>query len=301
MQRRQFIQSTALTLGALTFAQQKVIAAFFENPWKIKMLTNEIGIFNEKGGTIVFLLSRNGIAVVDSQFPDTAPHLIDELKKKSDQAFDVLINTHHHGDHSSGNIAFKGLVKHVLAHENSKANQQRVAKEKKNEDQQLYPDQTYTDTWCQKIGKEKICLQYFGPGHTNGDSLVHFQHADIVHMGDLVFNRRHPYIDKSAGANIKNWIDLLDKAINKFSKKTTYVYGHSGTGYDITGTADDLKAFGDYLGNLLQFVEGEIKSGKTKEEIIKATAIPGADQWKGDGIERPLSAAYEELTSKQTE
>lgn len=298
MQRRQFIQSSALTLGALTFAQQKIVAAFFENPWKIKMLTDNIGIFTEKGGTIAFLLAKESIVVVDAQFPDTAPHLIDELKKKSDKPFELLINTHHHGDHTSGNIAFKGLVANVLAHSNSKANQERVAKEKKTEDQQLYPDQLFGETWCQKVGKEKICLHYFGPGHTNGDALVHFQHADIVHMGDLVFNHRHPYIDKSAGANIKNWIDLLYKSVNKFDKKTTYLFGHSGSGYDITGTADGLKAFGDYLGKVLQFVEGEIKSGKTKEEILRATIIPGAPDWKGDGIERPLTAAYEELTAK---
>lgn len=85
----------------------------------------------------------------------------------------------------------------MLAHENSKANQQRVAIEKKNEDQQLYPDQLYTTSWCEKIGGEEICLQYYGAGHTDGDSLVHFTNSNIVHMGDLVFNRRHPYVDKN--------------------------------------------------------------------------------------------------------
>ena len=117
-------------------------------------------------------------------------------------------------------------------------------------------------------------------------------------MGDLVFNRRHPFVDRSAGANIKSWIAILDKAVNKFDKDTIFVYGHSGIGYDVTGKMDDLKKFGDYLGKVLQFTEGEIKAGKTKEEIVKAKAIPGADEWKGDGIERPLTAAYEELTTK---
>lgn len=298
MQRRQFIKTSAFSLGALTIAQQKIFAAFFDNPWKIKMLTDNLGIFNEKGGTIAFLLSKNGIVVVDAQFPDTAPHLIDELKKKTDKPFELLINTHHHGDHTSGNIAFKGLVKNVLAHTNSKINQERVAKEKKTEDQQLYPDWTFDKVWCQKAGKEKICLYYHGAGHTNGDAIIHFQHANVVHMGDLCFNRRHPYIDKSAGANIHNWIELLNKTAHQFSNKTTYIFGHSGDGYDITGTKDDLYAFADYLGNTLKFVEGEIKSGKTKEEILKAKTFPGIGEWKGDGIERPLSAAYEELTSK---
>ncbi|MES2850350.1 MAG: MBL fold metallo-hydrolase [Bacteroidota bacterium] len=300
MQRRNFIRNSSLILASLALFSNKTIAQLLADPsWKITMLTDDIGIFTEKGGTILFMLSKEGIVVIDSQFPDTAPHLIDELKKKTVQPFRLLINTHHHGDHSSGNIAFKGLVTHVLAHANSKASQERVAKEKKNEEQQLYPDQTYTDTWCEKIGKEEICLHYFGAGHTNGDSIIHFKNANIVHLGDLMFNRRHPYVDKSSGASISNWIVLLDKTHNTFDEKTKFVCGHAAEGYDIVVTKDDLKLFGNYLGKVLDFVDTEIKAGKTKEEIIKATAIPGETEWKGGGIERPLGAAYDELTLKQ--
>ncbi len=299
MQRRTFIRNSGLTLAALAFLSNRSIAQLLEDPaWKIKMLTKEIGVFTEKGGTILFMLSKDGIVVVDSQFPEQSQHLIDELKKQAEQPFRLLINTHHHGDHSAGNISFKGLVTHVLAHENSKPNQERVAKEKKNEDKQLYPDQTYSTTWCEKIGKEEICLHYFGAGHTNGDSMVHFKKANIVHVGDLVFNRRHPFVDRSAGANISNWIKVMDKAGSTFNNKTKFVCGHAAEGFDIVIAKEDLKLFGDYLGKTLQFVEGEIKSGKTKAEILKATAIPGAPDWKGDGIDRPLGAAFDELTSK---
>ena len=298
MNRRSFIQNATLVVGALTVSQQNLLAGFFDDPWKITMLRNDVGIFTERGGTIAFLLSKKGIVVVDSQFPDQSKHLIDELKKKSEQPFKLLINTHHHGDHSGGNIAFKGIVEHVLAHENSKKNQEAAAQKNKTEDKQLYPDQTFGTTWCEKVGKEKICLHYFGAGHTNGDALVHFQHANIVHMGDLLFNRRHPYVDRSAGANMNSWIKVLDKAVDTFDKKTMFVYGHSGTGYEVTGTSDDLKKFGDYLGRVLKFAEDEIKAGKTKEEILKNTALPGETEWKGDGFQRPLQAAYEELTAK---
>lgn len=298
MNRRTFLQNSALTFGAMTLAQKSILSSFFEDPWKITMLRNDVGIFEEKGGTIAFLLSKKGIAVVDSQFPDQSKHLIDELKKRSEQPFKLLINTHHHGDHSSGNISFKGIVEHVLAHENSKKNQENSAKQNKSEDKQLYPDQTYTDTWCQKVGKEKICLNYYGAGHTNGDSFVHFQHANIVHCGDLVFNRRHPYVDRTAGANMKSWIEVLDKALNKYDKDTIYVFGHAATGYKVTGTSDELNKFRDYIGNVLKFVEGEIKAGKTKEEVLKTTIIPGGEEWKTDGIQRPLGAAWDELNSK---
>lgn len=298
MQRRSFIKNSSLTFAALTMAQQNLLSVFFEDPWKITMLRGDIGIFEEKGGTIAFLLGKKEIVVVDSQFPDQSKHLIDELKKRSENPISLLINTHHHGDHTAGNISFKGIVEHVLAHTNSKINQETVAKQNKNEDKQLYPDQTFTETWCEKRGKEKICLDYYGAGHTNGDSFVHFEKANIVHCGDLVFNRRHPYVDRSAGANMKSWMQVLDKALNKFDKETVYVFGHSGPGYKVSGTADDLKAFRDYLGNVLKFVDGEIKAGKTKDDILKATIIPGGEDWKTDGIQRPLGAAYDELTAK---
>jgi cyclase len=295
MNRRSFLNQTALTAGALTFFQNDLLAALLQEPWKINMLTSDIGVFTERGGTIMFYLSKKGIAVVDSQFPDQSKHLIDALKKKSEKPFKLLINTHHHGDHSGGNISFKGLVEHVIAHENSKINQEKTAKQNKNEDKQLYPDQTYTNTWCQKLGKEKICLHYFGAGHTNGDSFVHFQHANIVHCGDLVFNRRHPFVDRGAGANMKSWITVIEKALSTFDSQTRFVYGHAGTGFEITGTTDDLKAFRDYIGNVLKFVEAEIKAGKSKEEILKATLIPGSEAWKTEGIQRPVQAAWEEL------
>ena len=297
MQRRNFLRNTGLITSLALLSKQSLADLIADPAWKIKMLTDDIGVFIEKGGTILFMLNKEGAIVVDSQFPDTAQHLIDELKAKSETPFRLLINTHHHGDHTGGNIAFKDLVPHVLAHANSKTNQQNSAIKQKTEDKQLYPDQTYTDTWCETVGKEKICLHYFGAGHTNGDSLVHFQDSNIVHMGDLVFNRRHPYIDKSAGADISNWIKLLNKATATFDKKTQYICGHAADGYDIILKAGDLKAFEDYLGNLLKFVEGEIKAGKSKEEILKTTEIPGSPEWKGGGIDRPINAAYQELTT----
>ncbi|HEY2721954.1 MAG TPA: MBL fold metallo-hydrolase [Chitinophagaceae bacterium] len=297
MNRRNFIQSSALTIGALTLAQQKIFASLLDDPWKIKMLRNDIGVFTEKGGTIAFMLSKKGIVVVDAEFPEQSQHLIDELKKRSDKPFKLLINTHHHQDHTAGNISFKGIVEGVLAHENSLKNQKNVAIAQKIEDKQLYPDKTFTDTWCEKIGKENICLYYHGTGHTDGDAIIHFQHANIVHMGDLMFNRRHPFVDRSAGASMKNWIVALGKASNHYSDDTIFIYGHAGDGYEVTGSKDDLKAFSEYLSKMLDFVAGEIKAGKSKDEVMKTTTLPFDTQWKGDGLQRPLQAAYEELSA----
>ena len=297
MQRRSFIRNTGLTIGALALTQQQLLAHLLVDPaYKMKMLRNDIGIFIEKGGTILYMVNNGGIVVVDAQFPGSAVHLIAELKKQSEKPFELLINTHHHGDHTSGNIAFKDLARHVVAHTNSKINQQAVAVKQKKEDQQLYPDMTFDDTWKATVGKEKIMAHYFGAGHTNGDAIIHFEHANIAHMGDLHFNRRHPYIDRSAGANIRSWMSVINKTLTTFDNDTLFVFGHALDPEKVTGNKEDLKAFQDYLGKVLTFAEGEFKAGKSKEEFIKNTAIPGNTEWQGDGIERPLTAAYEEIS-----
>src|SRR6478752_6867232 len=281
MQRRSFLRNTGLTAGLMALSSKDLIAAFLQQPaYKIKMLRGDIGIFTEKGGTIGFYQSPDGYVVIDTQFADTASHLIDELKKTKDQPFKFLINTHHHGDHTGGNIAFKGIAEHVVGHENCLANYKRVTE--KAPEKQLYQDITFGDTWKQKIGKESIRTYYYGAAHTNGDAIIHFENANIAHMGDLLFNQLPPYIDRSAGANIKNWIQVLQKTQKTFDKDTLFVFGHSGNGTDVTGGKAELAAFEDYLKKLLDFTAEQIKAGKTKEEISKIKDIPGIS-WPNSG------------------
>lgn len=296
MQRRNFIKHTSLALGALSLTHRLPAMWRPEDPWKMRMLRKDVGIFYERGGTIAYLLSKNGIVVVDAEFPDQAGHLIGELKKQSDKPFELLINTHHHGDHTAGNIAFKGIVKKVAAHQNSLANQQKVATTQKTEDKQLFPDTTYSNTWNYKIGDENIQASYFGPGHTNGDSIIHFQNANIAHMGDLMFNRLYAFIDNSAGASVSNWTVALDKALSHYDNDTIFIFGHAFDPDKVTGNKDDLRAMKDYLSRMLEFVQGWIKAGKSKEDLLKETAIPGVTEWKGNGIARGLQATYEQLT-----
>lgn len=298
MNRRQFVQNTALTVGSVSFFQQLLFANHRpDDPYKMKSIRENVGVFTEKGGTIAYLRTKEGWVVVDSQFPEQAQHLLDGLKKMDEKPVKLLINTHHHGDHTSGNIVFKDMVSHVVAHQNSLKNQKAVAEKAKTEDKQLYPDVTFQDGWKQKVGSESIRAYYFGPGHTDGDGLIHFEHANVLHMGDLMSNRRYPYVDKSAGANIKNWIVALDKTLNTFDNQTVFVFGHAFDPDKITGSKDDIRAFKDYLEKLLVFVDKELKAGKTKEAILAATSIPGVTEWQGDGIVRSLQAAYEELTT----
>ncbi|MBN9352166.1 MAG: MBL fold metallo-hydrolase [Chitinophagaceae bacterium] len=296
MNRRNFFQSGFFTALAFAAANSGFAMNSDADDWKITMLNKNLGIFTETGGTIAFYLSKDGIIVVDAQFPGSATHLIAELKKKN-IPFHLLINTHHHGDHTSGNISFKELTSRVLAHENSLANQKRVAEKNNTADKQYYPKQTFKVEWNESAGDEKINLKYFGPAHTDGDIIVHFEKNNIAHVGDLVFNRRHPFVDRSAGASMQHWVQVLRDAGKHYDRKTVFVCGHSGNGFDVKGNIDMLKDFQEYLENTLDYVSKQIRLGKSKEEILKTTEIPGSPDWKGEGIERPLTAAYEELKS----
>jgi cyclase len=296
MKRSDFIKSAGLTALGFAVLNNSAFAALLKgNEYKVTMLSETMGYFTEAGGTILFHINKKGIVVVDSQSPSAAKNCIAEIQKLSKNKFEYLVNTHHHGDHTGGNIAFKDLAKFVLAHENSAANQKAVAKKAGKEDTQLYPDLTYTNTWSKKLKGERLTLHYFGAGHTNGDSIVHFENANVVHVGDLVFNRRYPYIDKNAGANIESWVLVLEKILKQFNNDTTFICGHANKGYEVKLTKADIEAFKNYLVNLIAYSKQKIAEGITKEEFLKTTSIPNASEWTGDGVNRSLEAAWAEF------
>jgi len=293
MKRRSFVQSGSLALSLS--ALPNWISMINLSAYQMTPLRRNVGIFTEKGGTIGWLIQPEAFVVIDTQWKEQSESLLAEIRKKTDAPMPFLINTHHHGDHTSGNIAFKGIAEYILAHENSKINQMAVAQKNNTMSQQLFPDMTYTDRKLKEVGDETIDLQYWGPAHTNGDSIIHFQEANVVHCGDLVFNRKFPYIDKSTGAMIDNWIEILQQMQSYFDNDTLFIFGHSREGFSVTGNKGDLAAFSDYLTALLEFVATEIRNGKTREQILTTTSIPGVPEWSGEGIERSLTAAMDEL------
>ena len=293
MKRRTF-NLLAGSAIATSHPAYKILSAMIPaTSFKMQHLRNNVGYFSERGGTIGWMMNEEGVVVIDTQFPEQAGHLIGEIRKESQLPVKYLINTHHHGDHTAGNIAFKGIAEKIVAHRNSRKNQEASAGG--DLDKVLLPDTVFDMDWEAKIGDEHIVINYMGRAHTDGDTITHFTQANVVHLGDLVFNRRFPYIDKGAGASIENWINVLDKVKRTYADDSIFICGHAGEGYDILVDKDDIAAFAHYLEKVLQYVGGAMKSGKSDDEILSATEIPGAPEWQGGGIERSLNAALIEL------
>ncbi len=297
MNRRNFLQTSGLlAAGGAIVPQAEWLRMLLPASGTYTVVRRNVGMYVNRGGTIGCLITPEHGVVVDTQFPEQATDLLELLRQARTQPLDLLVNTHHHGDHTSGNGIFSPLVKTHVAHENAKAHQARVASENDKLDSAVLPTTTFADTWSQRVGDETVTLHYFGPGHTNGDAMVHFEEANVVHTGDLMFNRRFPYVDKSAGADIGSWIDALRHARRHFDADTRYIFGHAADNYPVTGTADDLKVMAHFLKMSLRHVKKQRSKGVTLEQLLaNTTTIPGAPEFQGAGIERVLNAAWAEL------
>ena len=173
----------------------------------------------------------------------------------------------------------------------------------KTEADQAYPDTTVTDVWRRSIGKEHIVGKYYGAGHTSGDLVISFETANIVHMGDLMFNRFHPFIDRPAGASIANWIKTLETVPGQHSADTVYIFGHGKEGFGVTGGKAELAKFRDYLTAVLDYTRKQIAAGKSKDEIAKAEALPGFEEYASPAPPRislasVLGTAHDEVSSR---
>jgi cyclase len=267
------------------------------------LLRRNVGTFTARGGTIGWLVNREAVVGVDTQFADTAALFLDGLPGRDGRSFDAIINTHHHGDHTGGNATLRPSTKTLVAHANVPTLMQARAQPDGNAvDRAMIPDTTFTQEWRQDFGDETIRANYFGPAHTKGDIVTHFEKANIVHLGDLMFNRMYPVIDRPGGANIRSWVTLLEKVAADYPADAIYIFGHSNAKFPVTGTKADLLAFRDYLSALLAHVEQAVRAGQSKEEVMKLENLPGFPDYhlpagRTNRLPMNLSVAYDELAS----
>lgn len=270
---------------------------------EFRPLRRNVGVFTGRGGAIGWLSSKDAVAVVDTQFPDTAAICLAGLPDLGRRKIDVILNTHHHPDHTGGNGIFKSAAKTIVAHENVPKLQAERAEKDGTLERQVFADATFPEFWRRDLGDEVVTAQYFGPGHTKGDVIVHFEKANVVHMGDLNFNRFYPVIDRAGGGNIQHWITVLEEAKKSYPADAIYICGHANPKFGVTGGQKDLDVFRDYLSAVLEHVQKEIAAGKTKDQIVTLDNMPGFPDFHlplPNRFGANLGVAYDELTERKT-
>jgi glyoxylase-like metal-dependent hydrolase (beta-lactamase superfamily II) len=268
---------------------------------EFRALRRNVGYFTGRGGSIGWLVSPASVVAVDTQFPDTAAIFLKELPGRGGRILDAVINTHHHADHTGGNGVFKPATKTIVAQANVPGLMLAAAKRSPGMPAQTLPDATFASEWHHDFGDETIGARYFGPAHTNGDIVVHFERANVVHLGDLLFNRIYPVVDRPAGASFRGWHTRLEEIVKNYPADAIYVCGHGNAKFGVTGGPADILVFRDYIAALLAHVEKEIKAGKSRAEIVQLENFPGfldlhVPPGPGNRLGGNLGAAYDELT-----
>ncbi len=296
--RRKFLTtaSAGAFLGALGIAGARPLEAATRLR-EFHELRRGAGFFVGQGGTIGWLVNADGCVVVDSQFPESAQECVDGLEARTSFPLDALVNTHHHGDHTSGNGVLGSVARTIVAHERVPELQRQAAQDP---DQQTYADETFQERWSLTVGDETITARHYGPAHTGGDATIRFEEADVVHMGDLVFNRLHPFIDRGGGASARGWIQLLEAVAADAGPETLFIFGHGLPDYGVTGNREDVLVQRDYLDALLEAATEAAQAGRSRDEAVILDELPGFPEHQAPSpnltLERALGAAYDEVT-----
>ncbi len=263
-------------------------------------LRRGVGIFHQRGGTIGWLVNGDGVVVVDTQFADTAPNFLAGLKERTPKQIDVVINSHHHPDHTGGNGVLRAAARQLVAHERSSQNQKNTAQ--RGNTQVTLPDVTFPETWSVTVGDETVRARHWGPAHTGGDAAIHFEQANIVHLGDLLNNRGYPNVDAPAGASVHGWIAVLEKMAPAYPADALYVYGHAEAGHPFIGTRPDLLYQRDYFTAVIEAARRAIKQSQSRDEAIKLESLRGFEHFGGtkSRLGLAIGIAYDELTKNVT-
>lgn len=241
----------------------------------LRKVRGNVSCYLNKGGTVGVFETKDGFLVIDSQFPDSIQPVLDGISSKGKPIL-YLCNTHHHGDHTSGNIAFKDQNTKVVAHQRVPELQRKAAEKSNKLSEQRYATLLFEKEYRIDLGNEIVTGYHFGNGHTYGDVMYHFENDNVVHMGDLMFNNMIPVYRTADGSDSRNWIKVLEKAQAKFDDDTIFIFGHANKPELTTGNKANLKEMASFLEASNDFVLKAIREGQSTEQLMKENAfIPG--------------------------
>ena len=275
----------ALLLSAAALSQEDRFA-------RVEITTHEVapGIYMlvGMGGNIGVSVGEDGVFMIDDQFAPLTDKITAAVAALSDRPIRFLVNTHWHYDHTGGNenLGRQGVV--ILAHDNvyermsrdtevGAFNQVAPASAKA-----ALPVITFSDSVTFRLNGEEIRAVHYRNSHTDGDSVIHFMNADVIHTGDIWFNGFYPFIDVSSGGSIEGVIGSIKALIELAGDDTRIIPGH--------GPLGDQQSMQGYLG-MLETVRDRmsrlIAEGKTLDQIIALKPNADYDDAMGQGFINP--------------
>jgi glyoxylase-like metal-dependent hydrolase (beta-lactamase superfamily II) len=271
----------ALCLPALTLAQAA-------QPITVTDLGGGLAMLRGAGGNLLLSTGEDGSFLVDDQYAYQAEGILEEIGKRTEKPLRFVVNTHWHGDHSGGNQAMAEHGAVVVAHENVRrrmATEQFIAAFQRKvpaSPEEALPVVTFTDRVTFHWNGHTVRVQHLGPAHTDGDSLVHFEEADVIHTGDTFFHGFYPFMDASSGGRLDGMIAAAEQVLTRTDEDTRIVPGHGPL-----ATPSDLRAYRDMLAGVRDALAPMIEAGRTDDEIVAAKPTAPWDARWGGGFLKP--------------
>jgi len=291
---KKFMWLTVVLLFAISAHAQ---TDFSKVEIKATKVAGNVYMLQGAGGNIGVSVGDDGLLIVDDQFAPLADKIRAALKGLADKKLRFILNTHWHGDHTGGNVAF-GPEATIIAHDNVR---KRLATEQKStvfnsttppSPKEALPVITFNDSLSVHFNGEDIRAIHFPHGHTDGDSVIFFSTSNVVHLGDDFFAGRFPFVDLESGGSVEGLVKNIGELIGKIPPTAKLIPGHGPI-----STLDDLKSYHRMLQQTTEIVRQKIAAGKTLDQV-KSEGLPAEWEPWGTGFiktDRWVETIYKSL------
>jgi len=262
-------------------------------------ITTNVYMLQGAGGNIGVSVGSDAVFVIDDQFAPLTKKILAAIAELTPNPVRFVVNTHWHSDHTGGNENLGQAGAIIYAHENVRrrmtAGQFIDALNSRVEPAPpgALPVVTFKDAVTFHINGDSVTTVHVAPAHTDGDVIIHFTKANVIHMGDTFHNAGLPFVDLSSGGSIHGIIAAADKVLAMSNAQTRIIPGH--------GPLADrarLKMYRDMVVALRDRVRTLISTGKTADQVVELNiGAPYAKDFPG-GHERFVRLAHQELSKK---
>jgi len=269
-------------------------------PIRTQKLAEGMYVLFGLGGNILVSSGKDGVVIVDDQFPRVWDKLSAAMQAMGDEGVDFAINTHWHFDHAEGNKTLGQQGTWLVSQANSREmmrDDHLINLVSASYVQQAYPehalpDITYDESMQFHLNGEQVDLMHFGPAHTTGDTAVMFRGRNAVHLGDVYNNAGYPFIDAGNGGSLEGVIHFCESVLEEIDEDTIVVPGHGPV-----STYAELAAYTEMLSTIRDDMVAMIKDGKSLEAIQAAGITARWDKQYGDPTSL-LNRSYVSLTTR---
>jgi glyoxylase-like metal-dependent hydrolase (beta-lactamase superfamily II) len=293
---RQLAAIAALTLACFC-SRARAQAVDFANT-EIQTVKIADGLYVLMGGAaqgnIIVSTGSDGMFLIDSMYAQMHDKIMAALAKISPQPIRYLVNTHLHGDHTGGNEAMAKLGAVIISQENMR---KRLAEQRNPPAAAALPSITYTDSITLHFNGEEIYIYHPQPAHTDGDSIIYFRHANVMHVGDVPSSLRYPNIGVAEGGTVDGMIAAAQQVMKIANSDTKIIPGHLGPVVGFNEIKQQLEMFVAIRDRVLT----AIRAGKTSEQVIASKPTADFDEDRLGGAITPdrfVALVYQDLSRK---